>query len=243
MAADASATQRRSASPTRSEATIWSGRRDGGRAKRRPAGRSGSFQSTASARTQCDCRVGIGFALKERSDDLERGPGWRPSEAMAGRPIGIVPEHCVRRTQCDCRSRSASPMRSEATIWWSRSGSNRRPLECHSSALPAELRPQSRPVCVARGTGPRRRDAKAQSSHALAPRQRDAREWPTSSSVLEGRRYCPAEPPPRASRRRFMISPFSSSDRVSQSRLKRSLIMRLMRAWRLPNQPSSALGT
>jgi hypothetical protein len=26
-------------------------------------------------------------------------------------------------------------------VWWSRSGSNRRPLECHSSALPAELRP------------------------------------------------------------------------------------------------------
>ena len=25
--------------------------------------------------------------------------------------------------------------------WWSRSGSNRRPLECHSSALPTELRP------------------------------------------------------------------------------------------------------
>ena len=26
-------------------------------------------------------------------------------------------------------------------FWWSRSGSNRRPLECHSSALPTELRP------------------------------------------------------------------------------------------------------
>lgn len=25
--------------------------------------------------------------------------------------------------------------------WWSRTGSNRRPLECHSSALPTELRP------------------------------------------------------------------------------------------------------
>ena len=28
-------------------------------------------------------------------------------------------------------------------FWWSRSGSNRRPLECHSSALPAELRPHT----------------------------------------------------------------------------------------------------
>ena len=27
--------------------------------------------------------------------------------------------------------------------WWSRAGSNRRPLECHSSALPAELRPRA----------------------------------------------------------------------------------------------------
>ena len=28
--------------------------------------------------------------------------------------------------------------------WWSRSESNRRPLECHSSALPTELRPHDR---------------------------------------------------------------------------------------------------
>ena len=29
-----------------------------------------------------------------------------------------------------------------ASFWWRRSGSNRWPLECHSSALPAELRPR-----------------------------------------------------------------------------------------------------
>ena len=29
-------------------------------------------------------------------------------------------------------------------LWWSRSGSNRRPLECHSSALPTELRPHEK---------------------------------------------------------------------------------------------------
>ena len=28
-------------------------------------------------------------------------------------------------------------------IWWRRTGSNRWPLECHSSALPAELRPRN----------------------------------------------------------------------------------------------------
>ena len=31
----------------------------------------------------------------------------------------------------------------KSLIWWRRSGSNRLPLECHSSALPSELRPQS----------------------------------------------------------------------------------------------------
>jgi hypothetical protein len=33
--------------------------------------------------------------------------------------------------------------------WWSRTGSNRRPLECHSSALPTELRPHLRRESVA----------------------------------------------------------------------------------------------
>ena len=30
-----------------------------------------------------------------------------------------------------------------ATLWWSRSGSNRRPPQCHCGALPTELRPHS----------------------------------------------------------------------------------------------------
>ena len=30
---------------------------------------------------------------------------------------------------------------SNSSRWWSRSGSNRRPPECHSGALPTELRP------------------------------------------------------------------------------------------------------
>ena len=39
---------------------------------------------------------------------------------------------------------------SSAINWWSRTGSNRRPLECHSSALPAELRPHLSPQSVGR---------------------------------------------------------------------------------------------
>ena len=35
-------------------------------------------------------------------------------------------------------------------LWWSRSGSNRRPLECHSSALPTELRPHENDARVKR---------------------------------------------------------------------------------------------
>ena len=40
-------------------------------------------------------------------------------------------------TKSAAERRRLSPLES----WWSRSGSNRRPLECHSSALPTELRP------------------------------------------------------------------------------------------------------
>src|SRR5690606_31060966 len=32
---------------------------------------------------------------------------------------------------------------SRGLIWWSRAGSNRRPRECHSRALPTELRPHA----------------------------------------------------------------------------------------------------
>ena len=46
-------------------------------------------------------------------------------------------------------------------IWWSQAGSNRRPLECHSSALPAELWPHSvRGVGMNRGKGRRRSSAR-----------------------------------------------------------------------------------
>ena len=34
-----------------------------------------------------------------------------------------------------------------SSSWWRRWGSNPRPLECHSSTLPAELRPHERIIC------------------------------------------------------------------------------------------------
>src|SRR5438552_2998677 len=38
-------------------------------------------------------------------------------------------------------------------VWWSQTGSNRRPLQCHCSALPAELWPRN-PEQAARGINP-----------------------------------------------------------------------------------------
>jgi hypothetical protein len=42
------------------------------------------------------------------------------------------------------RPRSPDEIR-EAECWWSQAGSNRRPLACHASALPAELWPHAKP--------------------------------------------------------------------------------------------------
>src|SRR5262245_25104955 len=42
------------------------------------------------------------------------------------------------------RQRGVTPLQcliATAFLWWSQAGSNRRPLECHSSALPTELWP------------------------------------------------------------------------------------------------------
>ncbi len=46
-------------------------------------------------------------------------------------------------TRTSKRVKPESPLR-EPMIWWSRGESNPRPLECDSSALPAELRPHFR---------------------------------------------------------------------------------------------------
>src|SRR5690606_30209495 len=45
-----------------------------------------------------------------------------------------------RSGQSDCASIVQRLERSRGT-WWSQAGSNRRPLACHASALPAELWP------------------------------------------------------------------------------------------------------
>ena len=42
-------------------------------------------------------------------------------------------------TKRGCRLLPVTPV---SSIWWSWTGSNRRPLECHSSALPTELQPR-----------------------------------------------------------------------------------------------------
>lgn len=40
------------------------------------------------------------------------------------------------------KAQGASQTANPLICWWSQTGSNRRPLQCHCSALPAELRPQ-----------------------------------------------------------------------------------------------------
>src|SRR5712675_1944909 len=58
----------------------------------------------------------------------------------------------VLRTSRGCATRSP-----KGEAWWSQAGSNRRPLACHASALPAELWPLNSPheltVCLGRRTG------------------------------------------------------------------------------------------
>ena len=47
---------------------------------------------------------------------------------------------------------SYRPRRPAPYTWWSWSGSNRRPPECKSGALPAELQPQTQPLPHGRGS-------------------------------------------------------------------------------------------
>src|SRR6478752_6748158 len=58
--------------------------------------------------------------------------------AMAGQP-SLTSLRGTSRA-CPAEAREASEG------WWSQAGSNRRPLACHASALPAELWPLSLPV-------------------------------------------------------------------------------------------------
>ena len=66
-------------------------------------------------------------AVSRRSRSTEIAPDLRPA-----RPAATADSNIHRQLG-----------RSERGDWWSQSGSNRRPLPCHGSALPAELWPHS----------------------------------------------------------------------------------------------------
>ena len=52
-------------------------------------------------------------------------------------PLGLRRARLALRAPRDCATRSP-----KGEAWWSQAGSNRRPLACHASALPAELWPR-----------------------------------------------------------------------------------------------------
>src|SRR5210317_1471662 len=73
----------------------------------------------------------------------------------------------IKQTGVSAKTRSFFPKSgsqvgpvTDYSLWWSQAGSNRRPLACHASALPAELWPQNEarnlrqvPLAVKTGTG------------------------------------------------------------------------------------------
>src|SRR6266700_2774133 len=65
------------------------------------------------------------------------------------RPSGYAGHHASPfRLRRGCATRSP-----KGEAWWSQAGSNRRPLACHASALPAELWPLNSTVHLGRRTG------------------------------------------------------------------------------------------
>ena len=58
-------------------------------------------------------------------------------------PGGLEPPTPALSTRCS-NQLSYEPKFLKEFDWWSRSGSNRRPPECKSGALPTELRPQKK---------------------------------------------------------------------------------------------------
>src|SRR3954469_20760531 len=61
-------------------------------------------------------------------------------------PSGFAGHHASPfRLRRGCATRSP-----KGEAWWSQAGSNRRPLACHASALPAELWPLNEPACLGR---------------------------------------------------------------------------------------------
>ena len=58
-------------------------------------------------------------------------------------PGGLEPPTPALSTRCS-NQLSYEPKFKKEFNWWSRSGSNRRPPECKSGALPTELRPHKK---------------------------------------------------------------------------------------------------
>ena len=56
-------------------------------------------------------------------------------------------------------------------LWWSQAGSNRRPLACHASALPAELWPHARPAHATQTSRPCQDDPSGECPRARASTQ------------------------------------------------------------------------
>ena len=56
-------------------------------------------------------------------------------------PGGLEPPTPALSTRCS-NQLSYEPKFKKEFNWWSRSGSNRRPPQCHCGALPTELRPR-----------------------------------------------------------------------------------------------------
>ena len=85
-------------------------------------------------------------------------------------------------------------------IWWSQAGSNRRPLACHASALPAELWPHMEARDVT-GWGPIRQEieratrSKRRAPWPTAPAPRFSPEWPRWRrwAAIRSRRRLPGE--------------------------------------------------
>ena len=81
------------------------------------------------------------------------GRVWLDSRRLSDKGQGIADQFLSAVTNFrfrdyqlyGCRHRLACYLQPRAG-WWSQSGSNRRPLQCHCSALPAELWPHMKPV-------------------------------------------------------------------------------------------------
>ena len=71
---------------------------------------------------------------------------WSGLPGRSSRPGTDVDEEARLRSGLR-RGRLRSQPRVENEAWWSRTGSNRRPPECHSGALPTELRPHRKALC------------------------------------------------------------------------------------------------